>query len=998
MSVLSLFLCVAMLAGTTFAWFTDSVASKNNVITTGNLDVELEYKKVEKGVLSPEWETVGGRDDIFDPNAYWEPGRVEVVYLKVSNLGSLALKYQLGVNVVNDNPGTNVDGDTFYLSEHLVFKTVLIEEKDVGTYTRATAVEDGDTLGFKDYNGKTTALEVGGADYVAMIVYMPETVGNVANHKKSDDPLNPAKYAASIEFGINLLATQYSVEQDSYGPDYDENAWVDGFKVTTANDLQAALNNGKTEIMLMADINATEAIVIPEGQTVALNLAGNTLSGDIAKDTGAVLVNNGSLTVVGGKVTNAAANGAAAIDNNGTLTLDGVTVSGSPIANGGYPEYAVQTAGTLTVEKGTVISGDRGAISIDGDGATTINGGVFTANDINYALTGHVIDLSDDVTGNHTLTINGGTFQHLDAQTAGGVVICNRTMNTVYVNGGSFSGGNCYGNDNLSDYGYGGTFSVKGGTFDAKPAAKYIAADYAAVANGDGTYTVLKGEVVAADGAGLANAIANGKTEVALAPGNYEIPLSSELRGKTLSITGTKDVVIDASKVHENHQFVTGATLTFDGVTLNFGKTNQMGFANTASLIYKNCDINGLQFLYGESITFENCNLNSNGAEHCVWTYGAKNVSFVDCDFTYGDRGINCYKHQDVDGGKQTVTFTNCTFTTDNTASIGAVEINSAAFSVGIDVNMNGCTAPANGEMVYVSEYDTTAGSKTNITVDGKDVYVVAVGNKWATDEVNGNTMKAALQHDAEVINIKVLRNIDCYLSGGVGTANTKEVNVTAVDKDVVLNITCSSDSYNGSYCTYRTVNPDAVMNFSNITLEKSKWSSTTWNTYNIEFYTDVTLTNCIVKHPVTVCEKAVITDTVINTSEDTGNTFYSIWVQSGADLTVNGGEIIGNRGIKADGQYISYQGSKPYGDTITDAKVTNVTVSGTKFTLTGSKPAFLVKLEKANVLVSDVNIENVVADAVNPVWIDEDAANDTTNITITVNGVKQNNDSIREQ
>ena len=196
MSVLSLFLCVAMLAGTTFAWFTDSVASKNNVITTGNLDVELEYKKVEKGVLSPEWETVGGRDDIFDPNAYWEPGRVEVVYLKVSNLGSLALKYQLGVNVVNDNPGTNVDGDTFYLSEHLVFKTVLIEEKDVGTYTRATAVEDGDTLGFKDYNGKTTALEVGGADYVALIVYMPETVGNVANHKKSDDPLNPAKYAA----------------------------------------------------------------------------------------------------------------------------------------------------------------------------------------------------------------------------------------------------------------------------------------------------------------------------------------------------------------------------------------------------------------------------------------------------------------------------------------------------------------------------------------------------------------------------------------------------------------------------------------------------------------------------------------------------------------------------------------------------------------------------------------------------------------------------------
>ena len=43
MSVMSLFLCFAMLLGTTFAWFTDSVTSANNIIKSGNLDIELEY-------------------------------------------------------------------------------------------------------------------------------------------------------------------------------------------------------------------------------------------------------------------------------------------------------------------------------------------------------------------------------------------------------------------------------------------------------------------------------------------------------------------------------------------------------------------------------------------------------------------------------------------------------------------------------------------------------------------------------------------------------------------------------------------------------------------------------------------------------------------------------------------------------------------------------------------------------------------------------------------
>ena len=226
---------------------------------------------------------------------------------------------------------------------------------------------------------------------------------------------------------------------------------------------------------------------------------------------------------------------------------------------------------------------------------------------------------------------------------------------------------------------------------------------------------ILDGKTYASSQTSLSNALNNGATDVLLKDGNYTMP-EPDLRGKGLTITGSKDVVIDASAVDARDQFVTGATLKFEGVTLNFGKVNYMGFANTASLTYKDCKINGLQFLFGENVVFENCDLDSNGAEHTVWTYGVKNVSFTDCDFTYGDRGVNCYSDNDVPGG-QTVNFTKCTFATENTASEGAVEINSYFISEGIVVNMEGCTAPAYGEMAYVSPWDSTNGAKTTINI-----------------------------------------------------------------------------------------------------------------------------------------------------------------------------------------------------------------------------------------------------------------------------------------
>ena len=42
-SALAMLVCVALLIGTTFAWFTDTASTGVNKIQSGSLDVELEY-------------------------------------------------------------------------------------------------------------------------------------------------------------------------------------------------------------------------------------------------------------------------------------------------------------------------------------------------------------------------------------------------------------------------------------------------------------------------------------------------------------------------------------------------------------------------------------------------------------------------------------------------------------------------------------------------------------------------------------------------------------------------------------------------------------------------------------------------------------------------------------------------------------------------------------------------------------------------------------------
>ena len=129
LSVLSLLLCISMLVGSTFAWFTDSVVSANNILKSGNLDVVLEYKTN----WNDTWTEVKPDTKLFSDEARYEPGYTEVVFLRVSNAGSLALKYQLKVNILSEKASTNVDGKAFKLSDFLRIGTYVQNEYSSGS-------------------------------------------------------------------------------------------------------------------------------------------------------------------------------------------------------------------------------------------------------------------------------------------------------------------------------------------------------------------------------------------------------------------------------------------------------------------------------------------------------------------------------------------------------------------------------------------------------------------------------------------------------------------------------------------------------------------------------------------------------------------------------------------------------------------------------------------------------------------------------------------------
>ena len=283
LSMMSLLLCAAMLIGTTYAWFTESVSSVNNIITGGNLDVELWYKTVDPTdpTKTTEWAEVDANTNVFT-DALWEPGHTQVVYLKVVNKGTLSLKYQLGVNVASELAGINEKGEIFRLSDYIEY-SVMDGEKTGDRATLRAEAAKAEAMKLREGYSKSNKLfpvgEGTSEEIVTMVVYMPETVGNEANHKTGT-------VAPTLNLGINLIASQYTWENDSFGPDYDETApwtgdvntsWYNttdkSFTLTTAEQLAglAQIVNAGTDtfkgktVVLGANIDLNNAAWTPIG-------------------------------------------------------------------------------------------------------------------------------------------------------------------------------------------------------------------------------------------------------------------------------------------------------------------------------------------------------------------------------------------------------------------------------------------------------------------------------------------------------------------------------------------------------------------------------------------------------------------------------------------------------------------------------------------------------------------------------------------------------------
>ena len=735
-SILVLCLCFTSLIGTTFAWFTDEVTSDGNVIKTGTLDVELYYADGKQDPASATWNdaSVGA---LYTADQLWEPGYTDAKHINISNEGTLALKYQLAILPTGEVSALANVIEVYYIEN----ATAIPDRADLSAYKPVGTLAELINNGIKQGN-----LEAGD-DYTATLVLkMQESAGNEYQHLSIGD-----------DFTIRILATQYTSEEDSFGDDYDADAWVEGMLVYNASDLQAALNAGEN-VVLMNDIVLDKSIVVPAPTAAGMSLRSVTpavvidLNGKsvTAGDDGYAIINelgnnvvitdnsgngeivgivyngNGSaMTVEDGIFTAKEGEKFVFLNSAASLTINGGTVNGGT----SYPLYSYAEGHSLVINDVTV-SGTFGCVNTYSKGLVEINGGSFTVTGAK-GKTHHCVYVGTGA----ELVINDGTFAHNGA----GISDSGATI-TVYagaeggatINGGTFTGSGTY-IKAFAKYDSECYFVINGGTFSNDP-SKYVSESYSAVKDANGNYVVLEGKTAVKDTQGLIDAIKASETRIVLAAGNYVMPDSwtgahdtyvmnnyddgyegINLQGKELTLVGVDGTVIDCKGIDSRDQFVTGASLAFENVTLNFATVNYMGFMNTKSLTYTNCDINGLQFFGAcDSIAFVDCNLNSNGAEHSVWTWsGNKNIAFTGCNFTYADRAVNCYG----ENGTTNISFTDCTFTkVEGKETTGAIETNSSALTK-LNLTVENCTVNE-GDLWWVSVWDSKNGANT--TVNGK--------------------------------------------------------------------------------------------------------------------------------------------------------------------------------------------------------------------------------------------------------------------------------------
>ena len=361
-SLFALFLCIVLLIGTTFAWFTDTASTGVNKIQSGSLKVGLEYK------VGDQWQDATGEiltfktaDNRAAEDILWEPGcTYELPALRVVNKGNLALKYKIKINGIQGDEKLN----------------------EVIDWTISDAALDAD----HSLAAKATS------DELVIKGHMRESAGN----EYQDLAING--------ISITVYATQAPEEFDSFNNTYDENA---EYPVAKYSDMKKAFADGGL-ITINEDITAdatktadSDRVIVKKPTTLYLG-ATYTVPGSLEDS------NNWAALYVAKDLTiNASSNG-------GINCLDKTDASASYIG-GPYVAHIAGEGITVTVNGGNYYGG--GTIFNVQQGTLIVNDGFFqVAPDVgthDYRYTLNCIDGNYE-NGTAKIIVKGGTYVNFD--------------------------------------------------------------------------------------------------------------------------------------------------------------------------------------------------------------------------------------------------------------------------------------------------------------------------------------------------------------------------------------------------------------------------------------------------------------------------------------------------------------------------------------------------------------------------------------------------------
>lgn len=192
----------ALGTGATIAWFSDTDTVRNE-FQIGLLKIDVSYRND----IVKEYTPLQGTTEAFHDRALYEPGYTQVVYLKIENMGDVAFDYKIAVTVEDSQNGKNAWGEEIYLPNYLRYGVVfgkteaaVREQVEDRLAARTHAPNDWGTIGTWSQKAPYPFSTGEDAHYAALIVYMPEEVGNRANYRGFDVP--------QVKLGIKVFAQQ----------------------------------------------------------------------------------------------------------------------------------------------------------------------------------------------------------------------------------------------------------------------------------------------------------------------------------------------------------------------------------------------------------------------------------------------------------------------------------------------------------------------------------------------------------------------------------------------------------------------------------------------------------------------------------------------------------------------------------------------------------------------------------------------------------------------